>query len=137
VSTGTTTATAPTDTAPAPPVAPSVRTGATSAVAGLATALGDSDVEQLCQPGAIFTPAVVAAMNAGGQTCEAGLEVSSVLASPPTLAVTGLTAKPGLATAQVKIPDGSTIPIDLVPDGRRWLVSFSNGADPLSVLEQH
>jgi hypothetical protein len=113
------------------------RASVTRAVGLLADVLRTGDVERLCRPGDVFSSAVVAEMNSGGQSCEAALEVSSVLANPPALAVTALTAKPGLATAQVRVGDGSTIPIDVVTDRGRWLVSFSNGVDPISVLDEH
>jgi hypothetical protein len=133
----TTATTPPPAAAPAPPVPAAVRTGATNAVGAFADALRNGDVELLCRPGGVFTPAVVTELNSGGETCEASLELSSAVTNAPTLAVTGVTAKPGLATAQVRIGGGSTVPVDVVPDGRRWLVSFSQGVDPIAALEQH
>jgi hypothetical protein len=105
-------------------------------VHGLARALHDGDVERLCRPGAIFTPAVVGLLDRLGNGCEASLELSSALRRPPELSVTGLTAEPDLVTAQVRLGRGPTIPLDLVRDGRRWLVSFCDGASPIAALQE-
>jgi hypothetical protein len=118
-----------------PPTGDELR--AEHAVDALATALSNGDVATLCTPGGIFTSAVVAGMNGGLQSCEAALEVSGALANPPTLAVTGLSAtRAALLTAEVRVNGGSTIPLDIVLNGKRWLVSFSGGVDPLTAIEQ-
>jgi hypothetical protein len=105
------------------------------AVSALAGALRNGDVERLCRPGAVFTSAVVATMNEGGESCEASLERSPALSHPPALTVTRLAFEPGLARARVRVGRGATIPLDIVRSGRRWLVSFSAGADPVAALE--
>jgi hypothetical protein len=123
----------------APPVAATLQgepARAAGAVDVLARALRNGDVERLCRPGAVFTSAVVGTMNQGGESCEASLERSPALRDPPTLTVTSLAFEPGLARAQVRIGGGRTIPLDVVRSGHRWLVSFSNGADPLAVIRR-
>jgi hypothetical protein len=124
-------------TRPAPPI-PATLHGeparAAAAVGVLARALRNGDVERLCRPGAVFTSAVVASTSGGGESCEASLERSPALLDPPTLTVTSLAFEPGLARARVRIGGGRTIPLDIVRSGHRWLVSFSDGADPLAVI---
>jgi hypothetical protein len=100
----------------------------------LARALRNGDIERLCRPGAVFTSAVVAAMNQAGESCEASLERSPALLDPPALTVTSLAFEPGLARARVRIGGGRTVPLDIVRSGHRWLVSFSEGAEPLAVI---
>lgn len=90
-------------------------------------------MERVCRPGAIFTAALVAEMN-DGENCEASVEVSAALRHPPALTVTRLAYEPGLATAQVLVGRGRIVPLDLVRDGGRWLISFSNGDDPFGAL---
>jgi hypothetical protein len=109
---------------------------AAQAVAVLDRALHQGDVERLCRPGAVFTPAVVATLKEVGSGCEASLELSSALRHPPALTVTRLHYEPGLATSQVRVGRGGTMPLDIVHYGRRWLVSFSGGASPIGALEQ-
>jgi hypothetical protein len=120
---------------PAPAPLHGAQAQAAHAVDVFDQALQSGDIAQLCRPGGVFTAEVVAALNSG-DGCEASLEQSSVLDTPPTLIVTGLTYKGDLATAQVDGGDGTAIPLDLVRDGGRWLVSFSNGVDPITALEQ-
>ena len=106
---------------------------AAGAIYALSRALRDGDVAALCRPSAIFTPPVVADMNTPGTSCEASDEVSSALSRPPALTVVALAFRPDLAVAQVSAP-GGTVPLDVVRYGRRWLVSFSDGNDPLAAL---
>jgi hypothetical protein len=126
-------------TRPAPPV-PATLHGeparAAAAVDALARALRNGDVERLCRPGAVFSSAVVASMNEGGESCEASLERSPALRDTPTLTVTSLAFEPGLARARVRVGGGRSIPIDIVRSGHRWLVSFSDGADPLALIRR-
>jgi hypothetical protein len=109
---------------------------AAHAVYEFGRALRDRDVERLCRPGAVFTPAVVSVLDEVGEGCEASLELSSALRHPPTLTVTRLDYARGLSTAQVRVGSGSTMPLDLVQGGRRWLVSFSDGNSPIAALQQ-
>jgi len=106
------------------------------AVYALDRALRNGDVERLCRPGAVFTSAVVAVLNEGADGCEASLELSSAIRRPPALSVTSVTAEPDLATAQVRIGRGPTIPLDVVRNDRRWLVSFSDGVSPIAALQE-
>ena len=119
---------------PAPVSAQGEAARAVGAVAAFAHALRDGDVELLCRPGAVFTPAVVTSMNSGGDSCEASLERSDALEHPPTMIVTGLAFEPGLARTRVSVGGRSAIPLDVVRSGRRWLVSFSDGADPVAAV---
>jgi hypothetical protein len=107
---------------------------AVSAIGALARALRDGDVERLCRPNAIFTAAVVADNDVNGQSCESAVELSSAVRRPPALTVTALASRPDLATARVRVGQGRTVRLDLVRDGPRWLVSFSDGVNPLAVL---
>jgi hypothetical protein len=138
-----TSATAPTTTtpaprttaeAPAPPAFHGEQARAARAVDELAGALRDGDVARLCRPGAVFTTAVVTAMNADSVSCEQDVESSSVVARPPTLSVAKLSFRPGLATMDVRVKGGTTLPLSVVRSGRRWLVSFSAGNLPLSAV---
>ena len=123
--------------AAAPPPVHGAQARAAHAVGAFADALRNGDVARLCRPGAVFTAEVVAELNAGGETCEASVELSSALTQPPALTVTQLKLEPDLATTQVRVGSGSTIPLDIVRDGRRWLVSFSNGIAPITAITQH
>jgi hypothetical protein len=100
----------------------------------LIAAMRAGDVEALCRPGAILTTAVVDAMNQEGLTCEADVEAELSAARPKGMTLLGITASPDLATARVRSSGGAAVPLTLLRDGRRWLVSFSQGADPISAL---
>jgi hypothetical protein len=86
------------------------------------------DVRRLCRPGALLDPAVI------GDGCERELE--SLSANVPRLRVTiqALMLRRELATAIVRTTSGGTTTIDFVRHGRRWLMSFSEGEDPLPAL---
>lgn len=126
--------TATRSTAAAPPTFHGEQARAARAVDELARALRDGDVERLCRPAAVFTPAVVAGMNTAFDTCEQDVELSSIFTRPPALSVVKLSHRPDLATLQVRVGRGATIPLDVVRGRRRWLVSFSDGNDPLTAL---
>jgi hypothetical protein len=135
----TTTSTTTTKTTPAAPAAassPQDVKPAEHAIQVLAGALRDGDVHRLCRPGAVFTSAVIAGMRATGQSCESSLELSAAVREPPTLTVTHVAVEPGLATAQVRVGSKGVIPLDIVHTGRRWLVSFSDGEDPVAAVGQ-
>jgi hypothetical protein len=131
----TTTATQTTATTSAvPAIVRREQTRAADAVGVLAGALRDGDVERLCRPGAVFTSAVVAEMN-GAQSCEQEVELSSVVTHPPTLTVVQPPSyEPDLVTLRVRVGRGATVPLDVVREGGQWLVSFSDGNDPLGAL---
>jgi hypothetical protein len=46
----------------------------------------------------------------------------------------GLAVRTDLATASVVTANGNAATVDLVRRGGRWLLSFSDGADPLPAL---
>jgi hypothetical protein len=131
----TTTATSTTAAASAAPaIVGRAQARAAHAVDVLAGALRDGDVERLCRPGAVFTSAVVAEMN-GAQGCEQDAELSSVVTQPPTLTVVQPASyEPDLATLRVRVGRGATVPLDVVREKGQWLVSFSDGNDPLAAL---
>jgi hypothetical protein len=89
------------------------------------------DVRRLCRPGALVDPAVIRAQK---QECEPELE--SLIAHVPRLRLTvrDLALRPDLATVDVTIDGGAGAPVDCVRRGGRWLLSFSDGNDPLPVL---
>jgi hypothetical protein len=122
----------PAPSAPAPLRGEAARVA--NAVDALDGALRDGEVERLCRPGAIFTDAVVREMNGDGVTCEASVEDVLTEWGSPRMTVVGVSVKPGLATARVRVSGDGTVPLTLLPDRHRWLVSFSNGNDPLSAL---
>lgn len=105
-----------------------------TAVRGFGVAVRDGDVERLCRPGAIFTGAVVDEMGSGGVSCEAYVEELLATRRPPPAEVVAVSVTPGLATARVRANRSRTVPLTLVREGRRWLISFSDGTDPLGAL---
>ncbi|MEA2233523.1 MAG: hypothetical protein QOD83_3339 [Solirubrobacteraceae bacterium] len=124
-------------TSPAPAIVVREQARAARAVDVLARALRDGDVERLCRPGAVFTSAVVAEMNGGPQGCEQDVELTSIVARPPTLTVVPPSSyEPDLATLRVRVGRGATVPLDVVRERRVWLVSFSDGNDPLTALAE-
>jgi hypothetical protein len=50
------------------------------------------------------------------------------------LSVSRVSVRSDLATATVSTAHSAAVPVDLVRDGRRWLLSFSQGQDPLPAL---
>jgi hypothetical protein len=86
------------------------------------------NVRRLCRPGALLDPAVI------GAGCERALE--SLMANVPRLRVTveAVALRRDLATAAVRTTSGSSTTVDFVRHGRRWLMSFSDGQDPLPAL---
>jgi hypothetical protein len=113
-------------------------TGAARAVlrslAGVERAYDAGDVRRLCRPGALVDPAVIHAQNARRDGCESELE--SLIANEPRLRVTvqQVAMRPDLATATVVTSTGSRAAVDFIRRGRRWLLSFSDGTDPLPAL---
>jgi hypothetical protein len=109
---------------------------AAGAVDRLERSLRGGEVERLCRPGSVFTSAVLAQISEPAGSCEASIELSDALAYPPALTVTRLRQTGGLAMARVRVGDGRTIPLDIVRSGRRWVVSFSDGVNPIGVVDQ-
>ncbi|HEX4690846.1 MAG TPA: hypothetical protein VH276_09135 [Solirubrobacteraceae bacterium] len=76
--------------------------------------------------------AVIAAQDRAG-SCESELEVL-MGEGPMRLSVSRVSVRSDLATATVSTAHSAAVPVDLVRDGRRWLLSFSQGQDPLPAL---
>jgi hypothetical protein len=117
--------------APPAPVTGAAR-GVVRSLLAVEHAYADGDVRRLCRPGALVDPAVIRSRSHA--SCESRLE--SLMANVPALKLTlrGLTLRQDLATATVRTPSGRTVPVDLVRDGGRWLLSFSDGTDPFPAL---
>jgi hypothetical protein len=105
-----------------------------AAVDALRRALQAGDVARLCRPEGVFTSAVVTELNALGPGCETTVETSSAFTTPPAMTVTAVAVRPDVANATVSV-DGRSVPLDIVRHGRRWLVSFSDGDDPVAALQ--
>jgi hypothetical protein len=120
--------------AQAPPAFHGEAARVADAVAALGQALRGGDVLRLCRRGAIFTPAVVEEMGTGGATCEASVEDLLASGQPPTTAVVAVELEPRLATAKVRVSPSTTVALTLLRDRHRWLISFSDGNDPLVAL---
>ena len=58
------------------------------------------------------------------------------MANVPRLRVSvrSVSLRPDLATASVTTTSGANAPVDLVRSRHTWLVSFSEGGDPIPVL---
>ena len=119
---------------PRPPQLRGEAARAAEAVGGLEHALRVGDVERVCRPNAVLTAAVVGEMNSGGATCEATVESMLNDWGSPRLTVLAVALEPDLATARVRIRSAGVVPLTLLRVGGRWLVSFSDGNDPLSAL---
>jgi hypothetical protein len=107
---------------------------AAAAVGALSRALRAGDVVRLCRPEGVFTSAVVSELNALGPGCETTVETSPAFTAPPAMTVTAVALRPDIAQATVSV-QGRSVPLDIVRHGRRWLVSFSDGDDPLGALQ--
>jgi hypothetical protein len=81
----------------------------------------------------LVDPAVIRAQNARRDGCEG--EIESLIAGEPQLRVTvrDLAVRGNLATADVETRSGGTT-VDFVRRGGRWLLSFSDGDDPMPAL---
>jgi hypothetical protein len=54
---------------------------------------------------------------------------------PPTLTVVQPSSyEPDLVTLRVRVGRGATVPLDVLRERGQWLVSFSDGNDPLAAL---
>jgi hypothetical protein len=101
---------------------------------GVERAYVAGNVERLCRPGALVDPAVIRAQNDRGTGCMA--EIESLIARDPSLRliVRGIALRPDLATVDVSVGGGAGEPVAFVRHDGRWLLSFSNGDDPMPVL---
>jgi hypothetical protein len=122
------------DTRPSPDLATGTARQVVAALAAVKRAYDAGDTARLCRPGALVDRAVIRRENAAPGGCESRLE--RLMANRPRLrfGVRGLTLKPDLATATVATAGAAAVPVDLVRRGRHWLLSFSDGADPMPVL---
>jgi hypothetical protein len=53
---------------------------------------------------------------------------------PLRLAVRRFAPRPDLATANVATASGAAVAVDFVRQGTHWLLSFSDGGDPMQAL---
>jgi hypothetical protein len=77
---------------------------------------------------------VIRAQNARRSGCESELE--SLIANEPRLQVTvrGLATRSDLVTVDIVAANGAEATVDFVQRDGRWLLSFSDGDDPLPAL---
>jgi hypothetical protein len=120
----------PSATTPSPADAATAR-AVTATIARVERAFNAGDVRLLCRPGAVVDAAVVRHRGAG---CERQLETLIGDEPPLRLTVRGVSVRPDLATATVAPRSGSTVRVDLVRGPRGWLLSFSDGDDPMPAL---
>ena len=99
-------------------------------LAAVQRAYDAGNARRLCRPGAIVDAAVIRRQSARSGGCESKIE--SLMGNVPRLRFTvrGLTLEPDLATATVTTAKGTSVPVDLIRDGQRWLLSFSDGGRP-------
>ena len=105
--------------------------GVAQALASVERAFNAGDVRLLCRPGRLVDPAVLRKRGAG---CESQLEVLMANEPPLRLTLRGLLLEPDLATATVTTARKTTVTVDLVRQGTRWLLSFSDGGAPMPEL---
>lgn len=103
-------------------------------LAAVARAFNAGDVRRLCRSGALVDPAVIRQQNALPGGCESQLEDLMANEPPVRLTVRRVTLRRDLASVSVATASGSDVPVDLVRHGRRWLLSFSDGNDPMPAL---
>jgi hypothetical protein len=104
------------------------------AVAAVQHAFNAGDVRLLCRSGALVDSAVIRRQNRQSGGCESELELLMAHEPPMRLTVRRLALRRDLATATVTTASGAGVQIDLVRKGRRWLLSFSRGSDPMPAL---
>jgi hypothetical protein len=125
---------APVGATPTPtPPAGSARAVARS-LAAVERAFNAGDVQRLCRPGALVDPAVIREQNAASGGCESELETLMANEPPLRLAVRRFAPRPDLVTANVVTASGDAVAVDFVRQGTRWLLSFSDGEDPMQAL---
>jgi hypothetical protein len=103
-------------------------------LAAVERAYDAGNVRRLCRPGVLVDPAVIRAQNAAKDGCEG--EVEGLMANVPRLHVTvrALAVESDLVTADVAAANGAAATVDFVHRDGRWLLSFSDGTDPLPAL---
>jgi hypothetical protein len=121
-----------------PTAPPSPVTGrAVAAVRALATveqAFNAGDVALLCRRGGPVDPAVIRRENAAAPGCEAELEALMADTPPLRLSVRRISLRRDLATVTFTNARVRDAVVDVVRRGGRWLLSFSDGNDPMPVL---
>ncbi|MEA2133890.1 MAG: hypothetical protein QOC68_1799 [Solirubrobacteraceae bacterium] len=124
--------------APTPAATPAPAVGQAGAVArslaAVQHAFNAGDLGRLCRRGQLVDPAVIARQNAGGTGCEAELELLMAHAPELRLTVRRVTLRAGLAAVTVTTARGQDAVVDMLRRGGSWLLSFSNGSDPMPVL---
>jgi hypothetical protein len=117
---------------------PAAATGEASAVlrslGAVEGAYEAGDARRLCRPGALVDPAVVGAQDAKRPECKAELESLMSRVSSLRPAVRDIALRPDLATLDVSVAGAASVPVDFVRLQGRWLLSFSDGEDPMRVL---
>jgi hypothetical protein len=120
---------------PAPHAAlPAGASGVVRTLGAVERAFNAGDVRLLCRPGVLLDPAVVSRESARSGGCESELEALIADERPMRLAVRRVALRPELAVAAVTTARGTTVPVDLVRQGHRWLLSFSESEDPMPAL---
>jgi hypothetical protein len=123
---------------PTPTPTPTPAVGQTAAVERSLTAVqrafNAGDVGLLCRRGRLVDPDVIGGQDADAPGCEAELEALMADAPPMRLTMRRVTVRPDLASVTVTTAGGQDAVVDMVRRGDRWLLSFSNGNDPMPVL---
>jgi hypothetical protein len=105
-----------------------------SSLSAVENAYAAGDVRRLCRPGALLDPAVIRAQDRHARGCVSELE--GLMGNVPRLRLSlrALALRPDLATADLVTTSGADATVDFVPRGKRWLMSFSGGDQPIPVL---
>ena len=119
---------------PATPASPATPPAIAAAVARVQHAFNAGDTGALCRPGALVDAAVIRRQDRRPGGCEAEFEALLADSSPMQLTVRNVSMRSDLATAVVTTHPGTTVSVDLVRGPRGWLISFSDGEDPMPAL---
>jgi hypothetical protein len=122
---------------PTPTQAPEVGVAGavTASLVAVQKAYNAGDLARLCRSGGLVDPAVIRMQNQRGDGgCEAELETLMATSPPLRLTVRGVTMRTDLATVTVTTASGGEAAVDMVRRGGKWLLSFSDGEDPMSAL---
>ena len=103
-------------------------------LAAVQRAYNAGDVRLLCRPDRLVDPALIRQQNAQKPGCEAELEALMANEPPLRLTVDEVLLRHDLATATVTSARGASVRVDLIRDAGRWLLSFSDGSDPMPAL---
>ena len=88
----------------------------------------------LCRHRQLVDPALIRQQNAQQPGCEAELEALMANEPPLRLTVDEVLLRHDLATATVTQARSASVRVDLIHDAGRWLLSFSDGGDPMPAL---